>query len=179
MKVAAGEHRRLAGFLVEKDERIIGGRVQLDAQHPASVEDGIAHCAVHLGDAAQRVGVLHVERVVGPGKGAAGNELAQKSSALDLARVGSGGVDARVEGAGRAVQRFQAQAASHVGGAGQVLGLAGGQHAHGSHKGRAVGQCQALFGLQRHRRQPGPGQCLGSRQALALVDGLAQPDEGQ
>jgi hypothetical protein len=54
---------------------------------------------------------------------AAAVEAAQAGCALDRARVGPHGLQAGVEGRGRAVQRLQAQAAGDVGHGRGVLGL--------------------------------------------------------
>ena len=53
-----------AGRLVDKDQRVVGDGVEFDLHDPARVGDGVAHRAVHLRDAAQRVGVLHVGGIV-------------------------------------------------------------------------------------------------------------------
>ncbi len=106
MEVAGGDDvdRTVIG---NKDDRVIVDRVQFDVDHPLGVGDGVAHRAVNLGHAAQRVGVLHVARIVAAHQAAAVQKAAQEVGAVDLARMGAQGVDAGVVGAVGAVQRLQ------------------------------------------------------------------------
>ena len=53
VEVAAGKD------LVAEHQRIVGGRIQLDREHAARFRQRVAHGAVDLRRAAQRVGVLH------------------------------------------------------------------------------------------------------------------------
>ncbi len=43
-----------------KQQRIVGNRIELDAEHAFGLRDGVAHRAVHLRDATQRVAVLRL-----------------------------------------------------------------------------------------------------------------------
>ena len=53
-----GSCRRRPRSPVGEDQRVVGGGVHLDRQHPLALVERVAHRAVHLGHAAQRVGVL-------------------------------------------------------------------------------------------------------------------------
>ena len=178
VEVAPRNHLRRAG-LVEEDERVVGDRVQFDLHRPAGVGDRIVHGPVHLGYAAQRVGILDVARVVGADEGTALQQAAQIGGAVHLARVRSYGVQSLVEGHRGAVQRLQAQCPGGVPGAHQVLGLVDGESTQrGCHR-RPVDQRQPLLGLQLQRLEPCLPQRLGPIQPLSLVDGLPLADEHQ
>ena len=89
------------------------------------------------------------------------------------------GLQPGVVGYGRAVQGFEAQRAGDVGHVGSVFGLEHRQAAKRGHQGGAVGQRQALFGLEGERRQAGGEQGLAARHDLPVDLGLAQADQDQ
>jgi hypothetical protein len=179
VKVAAGEHLDRAGRLIDEQQRIVRHRIQFDLHCPACIGDGVAHGAMHLRNAAQRVGVLHVGRVSVAGEFAAGQQFAQISRAVDLAWEGAQCVDARIESQRRAVQRLQAQAAGDVGDAAQGARPPRFERAQRRHHGRAVGERQSFFGGQRRRRQSFGRQRGGADQHCAIDLGLAHPDQHQ
>ncbi len=150
MEVAARNHLGVLVF-VKENQRVVGDRVQLDFHYPARIGDRIAHRAMHLWDAAQRIRVLHVERIVGPGESRTGQQFAHHCRAFDLARVRARGVDPGVEGARRAVHRLQAERPGQVGGQGQLFSVMGDQDAQRVHQRCPVRKGQALLGGQRHR----------------------------
>ena len=53
VKIAAGNN-----FFAD-DQRIVGDRVQFDRENPPGLGQRVAHRAMHLRRAAQRIGVLH------------------------------------------------------------------------------------------------------------------------
>ena len=115
MKIAGRDDIDFARFLIHKNERVVVDRVEFDVDNPLAVGDGIAHRAMNLGHTAQRVRVLHVERIAAAQQLAAGNKLAQKSGIVNLARMGADGMDAGIEGAVGAVEGFQTQAGGGIG----------------------------------------------------------------
>ena len=110
VEIAAGEN------LLAEHQRIVGGRVQLDREHAARLGQRVAHRAVDLRRAAQRVGVLHAPAgdVRLPDL-AAFEQVAQTRGALQLAGMRARRVNPLVEGARRAAQRVERHGADHVG----------------------------------------------------------------
>ena len=109
---------------VREHHRVVGGRVDLDGDGAGRELQRVAHRAVHLGHAAQGVGVLHLAAVaVRLADGAAGEELAQVARGGRLPGMRAGGVDARVEGHVRALERIEGERARDVGGAREAPGL--------------------------------------------------------
>jgi hypothetical protein len=97
MKIAAARH--LVAFVGFKNQGVIGSRVDLGRQEAINVSQGIAYRAMHLGGAAQRVGILH------PGQDGLGG---------DAALVGQGDLPGRFAATLRACRN----PADIVGGAG-------------------------------------------------------------
>ena len=101
MEVPAGEH----GLVLGEDQRIVGAGVELHGEHAAKVVDGVVTGAVHLGGAAQGVGVLHaVAKDVRFGDAAALRQGEDAGGRGDLTRMRPRRVDARIEGGARAAQ---------------------------------------------------------------------------
>ena len=125
---------------------------------PAKVE-GVPRHPVHLGDAAQAVGVLDpVAVAVALGDGAGGaEELAHVVRDEDLAGMGPGGMDPGIEGRTGAPEGLQAEAGDLVRQVRQPDELLQGQVAQGGDELGAVDEGEPLFGLERHGCQPGPG----------------------
>ena len=71
---------------------------------------------MHLGHAAQAVGILHpVAAGVAAGDGAVGEQRAQVGRAFELARMRARPLDALIEGGGRAAVPFEAGRPRDVG----------------------------------------------------------------
>src|SRR5690606_21377505 len=94
VKVAGGDDVYRAAFLVYKDKRVIVHGVQIDIEHPLEIGDGAAHGAMHLGYAAQRIGVLNVGRGRVAQQFAALQQAAQEGGVVNLPGVGADGVHA-------------------------------------------------------------------------------------
>jgi hypothetical protein len=62
VEMAGGNHLLLdmLGLLVGKHQRIVGDRIEFDVEHALGLLQRIAHRAVHLRDAAQRIAVLRL-----------------------------------------------------------------------------------------------------------------------
>ena len=111
VEVAAGDH-----LARREDERVVGGGVHLDRQHALQLVERVAHRAVHLRHAAQRVGVLDLVAALGV-RGAdlrIGQQRAQVGRHRDLARMRPCLDQRRVEGGGRAEHGLQAHGADDV-----------------------------------------------------------------
>ena len=82
-----------------EDERVVGRRVELDVEDPAQVVERVAHGAVDLRHAAQRVRVLDLVRSSrdGPLEPAVAQQVAQLGGDGDLARVRPGELVGRGE----------------------------------------------------------------------------------
>jgi len=66
MKISAREYVALAVHrfrILHEYQRIIDRGVRLGLKHRAAMSEGVAHRAMHLWDATQRVGVLHAAAV--------------------------------------------------------------------------------------------------------------------
>ena len=122
MEIAAANDIDLTGFIVNKDQRIIGDRIKLKLDEPFGVGDRVAARSVDLRHAAKRIGVLHVRRIEIANKLALREDRPKIPGAIDLPRVRPQGVDTLVEGRDRAVQCLKTQAAGDVSNLGETLG---------------------------------------------------------
>ena len=130
----------------------------------------VAAGAVHLRDAAQRVGVLHLVAVeVAEHDGAPGGGSAHVGRRDQLAGDGTQRLDALLEGADGGAQALQAHRADQVGGVQERLAV-GHQHAaDGGHELGAVQEAEALFGLEGDGREPGGLQGRPARLAPPVL----------
>ena len=80
-----------------EDERVVGCAVELDFHDPTCILDGIVARAMHLGNAAERVSVLHVRVVGRPDEGGPGQQRTQVRGALVLAGMRPGRVNERIQ----------------------------------------------------------------------------------
>ena len=72
----------------DEDQRIIDGGVRFDLKNFAAMGQRVAHCAVHLRNAAQRIGILHAAAfAVRFANLAALEHVAQIGRGLDLSAV--------------------------------------------------------------------------------------------
>jgi len=176
MEIAAGQDRGVGG----EDERVVGRRVDLARQHGPGVIEGVLHRAVHLGDAAQRIGVLHLVAVqVGEADFAAGHEGGDLRGGPHLARVRPDGLDARVERRVGADEGVGGHGGDHGGDPEQVIDLIGQEAADGGHEVGAVEHRQTLLGLERHGGDTGLAERLAAGQHPALVPRFAFTHEHQ
>ncbi len=68
VEIAPGEDGDFLAGVINKNERVIGDRVQFDINHPAGVSYGVTDRPVDLGNAAQGIGVLHIGGVMVTGE---------------------------------------------------------------------------------------------------------------
>src|SRR5262249_21479545 len=114
MKIAARQDLTLVG----EDERVVGGAVDLDLHYAARMFERVAHGAVHLRHATQRIGVLHA-RIDGAvavrlANFAVLDQFAQSPRARSLAGVRAGRMNLLVKGDRRPPQRFERHSPDHV-----------------------------------------------------------------
>ena len=118
----------------DEHQRVIDRGIRLGLKHLAAVCQRVAHRAVHLRDAAQRVSVLHAATgSVRFANLAAFKHLAQIRRRLHLSAVRARFVDALIEGRIGALQRVAAKPAQHIGGIHQRFRGQQCQRAHGQH----------------------------------------------
>jgi hypothetical protein len=107
---------------------------------------------------------------------AVGQKLAQARGHVLLAAVRARGVDALVEGGGRALECFERHGAGHVGRAREFVCAFERERADGRQRLRPVQERQPLFDLQTQRLKPRATQRLRARQSLATKKSLALAD---
>ena len=99
--------------------------------------------------------------------------------AFGLPALGTGVVDAGIEGARGAAQGVERHGADHVRRARERFGIRQQEAADGEHGLGAIDQGNALLGLQRERRDAGAGQGFAAGQHGAVPFGFALPGEHQ
>ena len=164
VEVAGADH--VAG--VGKDERVVGHRLDLDGDHLAQPAVGVAAGAVHLRDAADRVGVLHLVAVeVAEHDLAALGGVAHVARRVQLAGDRAQLLDTVRERADRAAQTLDAHGADQVGRVEQRLAVGDRQAADGGHELGAVEEGEALLGFERDaaRGRPLRGRGRAGRRA--------------
>ena len=149
---------------VERHDRVVHHRAQLDVDHPAGVGQHVPDRAVHLRRAAQAVRVLHrVPAVPVAGQQRrAGQQGPQVGRAVQLARVRAQGLDPLVVGPVGAQQRLDRQGAGDVGHLDQHPRVVDRERQQGLHRLGPVDQGQALLGRQLQRFQAVLGEHLGA-----------------
>ena len=129
--------------------------------------EGVAHRAVHLRHAAQRVGVLHLLAFqVRFANHAAFQHAAQVLRYQQLSGMRARLVNALVEGDIGAFQRVEGERSDNVGGVGQNVGLQHRQQADGQHGLGAVDQRNRFLGFQHQRLDLGALQGFGRGRRL-------------
>jgi hypothetical protein len=180
VEVAAADH-----LAAREHERVVGGRVDLDAQHPFQLGQGIARGAVNLRHASQAVGVLDAVLRIGPMRRpdlAVGQQRTKVAGRCHLAGMRPRRDQLLGEGGARAEHGLQAHGPHHVGGERESQRVVVGERPDARHELRAVQQRQALFGSESDGLQPGPSQRLRPGTRPGAVDrrlSLADEDEGE
>ena len=176
MEIAPGEHRVIVG----EDQWIVGARVEFDRQHAAQVVDRVVAGAMHLGGAAQRIGVLHpVAEHVRLGDPAAFGQGEDAGGRRDLAGMRPHAVDAGIEGGARATQGLHAERRHHVGGQEESLRIVQHQAGGTSHEMGAVEHAERVLRLQRNGLEAGGLERIGARPPLAFPEHLSLADQHQ
>ena len=184
MEVAARENCRFVRVF-EEDEWVICGAVELDLEDSASFGEGVKKSAMDLRDTAEAVGVLDLlhDRASSlplcAWNGGAFEELQEMRCAVDLAEVGAGEMEARVEGGGSATEGFHREGGCGLGGVEEGLERGELEAAEGEHGLGAVEQRDAFLGLKREGRETSGGETLGGGEDSAVVVGEAFADEDE
>ena len=133
-------------LLVEKDERVVGRRVELDRDRSFDVREQIAARAVDLRCAAQRVRVLHLVAPAVPLDDRRPLEQRpQRRRTPSLPGERPRRLDRRMEALRRALERLQRHRARNVGGAGESIRPDERERGHRGHELRAVDQGEAFL----------------------------------
>ena len=155
MKVPAGEHITLAIHclrILHEHQRIIDRGVHLRLKHPAAMGQRVAHRAMHLRDAAQRIGVLHAATVaMRLANFTLFEQAAQVRSGLDLSGMRPNFLNAFIEGDIGSLEGIARHGADHVGGVNQRLGVEQHQRADGQHGLRSIDERHRFFCLEHQR----------------------------
>ena len=151
------------------DHRVVDDRAELDVDDPPGMGEHVAHRAVHLRRAPQAVGVLDrvVALAVARDERAAGEQPPQVAGRGQLARVRADHLDALVVGPVGAEQGLDAHRTGDVGDLDQQADLVDRQREQHLHRLGAVDQRQALLRGEHDRLDPGLGEDLGARPAVA------------
>jgi hypothetical protein len=138
--------------LLDEDEWIVGGRVELDADGCFGVREQVATGAVHLWRAAERVGVLHL---VAPAVRFEDRGAFEEPEDVCGGRLLPGEraqlVDLREEARAGPLQRLERESARDVGGVGKAARPDEGQRADPGHELGAVDEREPFLRAQLNR----------------------------
>ena len=165
----------------QEDQRIVDRGVGLRFKYAAAMRQRVAHRAVDLRDAAQRVSVLHAAAVAMRFANLAAFQHApQVGCGLYLSGMRTRLVNALVKSGVGALERVAAQAAQHVGGIDQRFGCQQRQSSNRQHGLGSVDQRNGFFGLEHQRLDLGAFQGFGARDAQAFfIEAFAFADQRQ
>jgi hypothetical protein len=165
---------------IGKDERIVGHRIALDAEHRFHVAQGVEAGTQDLGCAAQRVGVLDaVAARVARDDRTVREQCGEIRRDRLLAGMRTQGVQARVESPRRAEQGFDRHRRRHLCCSHQGADFGRRQHTARRHVLRAVDERQAFLHRETMRREAGAFERRGRRHAHAAVERLAFAEQRQ
>ena len=184
MKVSAGEHVALAVHrfrILHEHQRVVDRRVRLDLKHRAAMGERVAHRAMHLWDAAQRIGVLHAAAVAMRLTDLAlFEQTAQVRRSPDLSGMRASLLDAIVEGDIGSLEGIACHRADDVGGVDQRLRGEQHQNADGQHGLRAIDQRHRFFRFEQQGFNLRALQRFGAGDARAFfVKAFALTDQCQ
>ena len=189
VEVPAADHPAAAGRdrvdigdpAAGEDERIVGRRVELDVEDATQMVERIAHRAVDLWRAAQRVRVLDLVgvSVMAGLQSTVAEQVAQLRGHGDLARMRPGQLVRGSEGHVRPEQRLHGHRRDHARGPHQPIRIGQHERAERAHHLRPVQQREPLLGLEDERLEAGLAQGADRRHDRATDLDLAEPDERQ
>ena len=168
VEVAAADHPPAAGrdrvdigdAAAGEHERVVGRRVELDVEDATQMVERVAHRAVDLRHAAQRVRILDLVgvSVMAGLQPAVAEQVAQLGGHGDLARVRPGQLVRGGERHVRAEQRLDAHRRDDARGPHQPVRVGEHERADRAHHLRPVEEREALLGLEHERLEPGLAQ---------------------
>ena len=164
--------------LVGEHGRIVGRAVDFVFEHRPHVFQSIAHGAMHLRYAAERIRVLHVffgTRY----KGASLKQGAHMGGNLYLSAMVAHFVHLGAERLYTPVKSIERHRRNLVGLFGKTPRLKQAPHAVGTHKLCAVEQCQAFLAFQAYGTPAEYIEYLAAFEALAIMHYFALADQGQ
>ena len=170
--------RRDDHILFGEDRRIVGGAVDFGRQHALHIVDRIFRCPVHLRDAAEGVGILHMFLRTGD-QLAAFEQTADVAGRGELALVRADQMHLVAEGFDAAVESVERQRADAVGPLAQAARPDQRPDAVCAHELGAVQQGQPLLGFEPDRLPAPLGQHLGGRPDTAFALHFAQSQQRQ
>ncbi|HEX6851539.1 MAG TPA: hypothetical protein VF139_09030 [Candidatus Polarisedimenticolaceae bacterium] len=166
--------------VLREDHRVVRRCVDLDGEDAAHVRQGVPDRPVHLGHAAQRIGVLDLAAVgVRTLDRAPLEQAAQVRRGAPLAGVGPRVVQPRVERPVGSLEGLEGHRARDVGDRGEPFGAQEGEHADRGHHLGAVDQRETFLRHERRRADPRAAHRLRGGHAPSPVERLAFADEGQ
>ena len=166
------------GFRIAKDQWIVDGRIRLSLKDRAAMRQRVAHRAMHLRHAAQRVSILHACAITMRfAYGASFEQPAQIGGGRDLSGVRASAVNPLIESSVCPLERIASHRSNHVCRIDQNLRRQQGKRSHCQHRLRAINQRNRFLRLQHQRLDPrsleGHGPCRPSAfpvVTLALAD---------
>src|SRR5690606_6183988 len=164
VEVAVGFHAP-----VVEEHGVVDGGGEFGVGGGFGVADGVAGGPVHLGCAAQRVGVLDAGAVgsaVAGDDGGVGEEGAHPGGGEGLPRGGARGLQGGGERPVGAQEGFHAHGGGEVGDVDQGGQVVQGEDEHAEHAFGAVGEGEAFFFAQGDGFEAGFGECFGGGAAL-------------
>ena len=176
-----GGDARPSRIALHEHQRIIHCRVGLGLKNRAAIRQRVAHRAVHLRDAAQRVRILHSPALaMRLAKLAALEHAPQIGRRLKLSSMRPRAMDAFIERDIGSAQSVERQRSNHVGGIDQNFCRQQRQCSYRQHGLGAVDQRDCFFGFEHQRLDAGRSQDFRAGNARAFfVQTLAFADQHQ
>ena len=166
-------------FVVQKQDRVVGDGVELGFEHLAHMRKRVAHRAMYLRNAAQRVGVLHAQVPVSLHRRAVFAERAHVLRRKTLPVVRAHRVDARIERGKKSGQRLHRQRRGDVRKLRRAVQIVPRERADRRHALGAVDQRQTFLCKQVERRKLRLCHRLRAAHALSLIDRFAASEQHQ
>src|SRR6202140_2278746 len=139
-----------------------GGRPRL--KYPAAMLKSVAHRAVNLRDAAQRISILHAATIAMRfADFALFEQSAEVRGGLDLSSMRARFLNALIEGDVGSLESITCHCADDVGGIDQILGRKQHQNADGQHRLRAINERHRFLRLEHQWLDLGALQGFGTR----------------
>jgi hypothetical protein len=175
MEVAGRDRRSRIG----KDERAVGGGIQLGLHRLPGARERVQRGAVHRGDAAEAQGILEPPGGVRLPQGGVGKQAAEPRRGFDLARARPRLLDRREERSGIGPEAFEAERRCGFQCGESLRGIAAGERSAADAGRIGADQREPILGREDNRLQPGSGQRLAAGQHITPVFCFPLADERQ